>query len=127
MSQLKFPELFELEMESWKGAIESNQAKITSHDIHNVIKEIACVFEMAIQQNYIFNLPQLANKFSKASKGKVNPKEIAFYVLSTIPHPDKFNDAEKRTLLQIINLTEAEFGGAKERLQKRWYQNQKSA
>ncbi|MEX0598079.1 MAG: hypothetical protein WD512_16445 [Candidatus Paceibacterota bacterium] len=122
MSQLLFPELFELEIESWRGGIEANQKQIGSKDIHNITKEIASIFEMSIQHNYVFDLPLIANKFSRASNGKVNPKEIAFYILSIIPHPSNFNEEEKKTLLQIINQTEHEFGGAKERLQKRWYQ-----
>lgn len=122
MSTLSFPELFEIEIEGWMRGIEANQKNITPHDLHNVIKEMACVFEIAIQQNYLFDLIDISNCYSKASKGKVNAKEVAFYILSTIPHPNQFNEESQKTLAEIINQVEQEFGGAKERLQKRWSQ-----
>ncbi len=122
MSSLTFPELFEIEIDGWRRGIEANQKNITSHDLHNVIKEMAVVFEIAIQQNYIFNLVEIASNYSKASQGKVNPKEVAFYVLSTIPHPSKFTEESQKTLSEIINMVDLKFGGAKERLEKRWSQ-----
>ncbi len=122
MSALNFPELFELEIDGWRRGIEANHKLINSQELHNVIKEISSVFEIAIQQNYRFNLVDIAFNYSKACKGKVNPKEIAFYILSSLPHPDTFDQDGKQTLSEIVNHVDQEFGGAKDRLTKKWSQ-----
>lgn len=120
MAKLAFEELFEIEIEGWRYGIEKNVSDLNPNLLHNVIKEMSESFVIAIQNKHVFNVIKIANDFSKASNKLANPKEIAFYILATFPHPNNFNSEQKMTLAKLIDQIEKEYGGAKERLKKRW-------
>lgn len=120
MAKLKFPELFEIEIDGWRHGIEENAKNLTPKLLHSVIKEMSESFLIAIEKNYVFDILKIAENISKASNNIANPKEITFYILATFPHPEKFNDEQKQTLAKLIDQVEKKYGGAKDRLMKKW-------
>lgn len=120
MAKLSFAELFEIEIEGWRYGIEQNITDLSPKVIFEILNEMEQVFTTSIENHYAFDLVSIATGFSKASRQLVKEKEVAFYILSTLPHPKNFNEKQKKVLAKIIDQAEKQYGGAKERLKKRW-------
>jgi len=125
----KFDEVFEIEMAGWCCGIEKYPGEIFSGLIHAVIKELESSFRAAVEHNYAFNILDLSSRISKAAKYLVHEKEIAFSILARLPNPTTLSGEEAQyTLARIIDQVEQAYGGALERLQRKWsLENKKAA
>ena len=121
----RFNEVFDIEMAGWCYGIERYPGEIFSGLVHAVIKELRGSFKVAIQHNYVFNVLLLAKNYSKAAKYLVHEKEIVFSILAQFPNPADLNEEAQFTMAQIIDQVEQQYGGALQRLQRRWnFENQ---
>lgn len=115
-----YDEIFKVEIEGWCYGVTNYPGEVFPALIHRVIKELTGSFKEAIEHNLVFNPIEIAQKFSKAAKFLVHEKEIAFSILSQLPHPASLNEDQQFIMAQIIDQVEQVYGGALERLHKKW-------
>ncbi len=116
----QYDKILELEIRSWCRGVAEFEGEIDSAIVFKVVTEIAPTYQKAIECNVIFNIIDIANKFSKAAKFLVKEKEIAFVILSNLPSPTKLDENGQFILAQVIDQVEQKYGGALARLQKKW-------
>ena len=119
-NKLSFSELFDIEIEGWCVGMKMNIKNLEPRAILQVIGELYTLFHAAIEKGYSFDILSVAEDFSAATEKKVNQKTIAFYILSLFPNPENLTAEQKKTMDQIIDQVEDAYGGAHERLLKRW-------
>ncbi|NLF25738.1 MAG: hypothetical protein GX589_08815 [Deltaproteobacteria bacterium] len=118
----RFGEVFEIEMSGWCYGIEKYPGEIFSGLVHAVIRELAPSFRAAIEHGYPFKVLDLASRISKSAKYLIHEKEIAFSILAQLPNPATLSGEDAQfTLAQVIDQVEQAYGGALERLQRKWH------
>ena len=120
-----FDEIFDIEMEGWCHGITCYPGEIFPGLVHAVIKELKPSFQRALQYNYVFNVHKLAAKFSKAAKYLVPEKEVAFSIIAQMPNPVDLTEEEQFVMAQIIDQVEQQYGGALDRLRRKWSHEKK--
>ena len=115
-----YDEIFKIEMDGWCYGITNYPGEIFPGLIHRVIKELSPSFREAIEHHLVFNVIETSQKFSKAAKYLISDKEIAFSILSQLPNPAALDEDAQFVLAQVIDQVERTYGGALERLQKKW-------
>lgn len=115
-----YDEVFKVEMEGWCYGIANYPGEIFPGLVHRVIKELGPSFREAIEHHLVFNVIETSQKFSKSAKYLINDKEIAFSILSTLPNPSVLDEDAQFIMAQIIDQVERAYGGALDRLQKKW-------
>jgi hypothetical protein len=116
----KYDEVFEIEIDGWCYGITNFPGEISSGLVHRVIRELTDVFRAGIEHHYVFNLINVAERISKAAKYLIDEREITFSILAQLPNPVTVNEDQKFVLAQIIDQAEQAYGGAIERLEKKW-------
>ena len=128
----KYDEVFQIEMEGWAYGISNYPGEIFPELVFRVVRELEPSFVAAIEHHFAFNIVEIATMFSRAAKYLVHEKDITFCILSVLPPPHKFDDEGQSILVQIINQVESAYGGAVERMEKKWaweqrYEKEKTA
>ncbi|RMG40334.1 MAG: hypothetical protein D6719_11215 [Candidatus Dadabacteria bacterium] len=122
----RYDEIFEIEVDGWCYGIQNFPGEIFPALIHGIIRELRPSFAIAIKNHYAFNILDVAAKISKAAKYLIHEKEVAFSMLSQLPNPAKLDEDEQYILAQIIDQVEQAYGGAIERMRRKWsYENKK--
>ena len=116
----QFDEVFEVEIDGWCYGLTNFPGEIHSALVHRVIKELGAAFREAVENNYIFNVLDLATRLSRAGKYFVSEKEVAFAIIYNLPHPVDFDDDGQFVLAQIVNQVEQAYGGAIDKIRKKW-------
>jgi hypothetical protein len=115
-----YDELFEIEIDGWCYGLANFGGEIEPAIVFRVISEIAPGYKAAIENNYIFDILDVATRISKAAKYLIKEKEIAFAILSNLPSPNTLDEDGQFVLAQVIDQVEQAYGGAIDRLQKKW-------
>ena len=115
-----YDEIFGVEIDGWCYGITNYPGEIFPGLIHRVLKELAPSFTAAIEHNVVFDILDIAMKFSRAAKYLVDEREICFSILANLPHPGSLNEDAQFVLAQIVDQAEQAYGGALERLEQRW-------
>ena len=124
----RYNEIFDIEMDGWCYGIEKYPGEIFAGLVHAIVRELRPSFKAAMEHLYAFDVIALSRKLSKAAKYLVHEKEIAFSILAQFPHPSAIPEESQFVMAQIIDQVEQEYGGALERLQRRWsYEKRKAA
>jgi hypothetical protein len=118
--EFDFQDLFSVELEGWCSGIQRYPGEIYPGLVHSVLRELAPSFRASIRHAYSFDVLQMAQKLSKASKYLVSEKEICFAALAYFPNPADLDEAQQLTMAQIIDQVEQNYGGALERLKRKW-------
>jgi hypothetical protein len=116
----KYDEVFQIEMEGWAYGIANYPGEIFPELIFRVIRELEPSFIEAIQHYYSFDIVEVATMFSKAAKYLVHEKDITFCILSILPPPSTLEEPAQFVLNQIVDQVENTYGGAIERMEKKW-------
>jgi hypothetical protein len=116
----RYDEIFQIEMEGWAYGISNYPGEIFPELVFRVLRELEPSFTAAIQNHYVFDIAALAGMFSKSAKFLVHEKDIAFCILSMFPPPSRFDEDGQFVMAQIIDKVEQTWGGALERLEKKW-------
>lgn len=116
----QYDEIFKVEMEGWCYGLSNYPGEIFPALIHRVVKELGPSFKEAFEHGVVFNIIEISQKFSKAAKYLVHEKEVAFSILSQFPHPSSLSEDAQFVMAQIIDQVEQSYGGALERLHKKW-------
>ncbi len=128
----RFDEFFDIEIDGWIYGVTHYPGEIHPALVHRVVKELTATFKSAIEHNYIFDVLGISERFSRAAKYLIHEKEIAFAIISYFPSPLVFDEDAQFIMAQIIDKVEQAYGGAIERLERKWYwesqkKNQKAA
>ena len=116
----RYDEVFEIEIDGWCYGITNFPGEVSSGLVHRVIRELTDVFRAAVEHNYVFNLLNVADRISKAAKYLIDEREITFSILAQLPNPVTINEDQQFILAQIVDQAEQAYGGAIERLEKKW-------
>ncbi len=116
----RFNEIFDIEIDGWCYGIHNYPGEKFPGLIHGVVRELRPTFLAAIEHHYAFNILEVGKKISKASKYLVHEKEIVFSILAHFPRPRDLDEEGQYVMAEIVDLVEQKWGGALERLQRRW-------
>jgi hypothetical protein len=116
----RFDEVFEIEMDGWCYGVEQYPGEIFPGLIHAVIRELGPSFKAAFEHLYVFNILELSEKFAKAAKYLVHEKEITFSILAQFPNPAVLDEDGQFAMAQVIDQVEQHYGGALNRLMRKW-------
>lgn len=122
-----FEEIFKVEIDGWCYGIANYPGEIFAGLIHRVVKELAGSFRAAIEHNVVFDILDLSLKLSRAAKYLVDEREVCFSILAQLPNPSDLGEEAQFTLAQIVDQAEQSYGGALERLEKKWRNEKKQA
>lgn len=117
--------IFDIEMDGWCYGIEKYPGEIFPGLVHGVIRELGPSFVAGLEHNYVFDILELATKFSKAAKYLIHEKELAFSILAQFPPPSMLSEDGQFAMAQVIDQVEQKYGGALERLQRKWIYDKK--
>ena len=123
----RYDEIFEVEIDGWCYGITNYPGEIFAGLVHRILKELSETFRAAVEHNVIFDILDVSLKFSRAAKYLVDEREICFSILAQLPNPSELNEDSQFVLAQIIDQAEQAYGGAVERLEKKWALEKKSA
>jgi hypothetical protein len=116
---------FELEVKSWCYGLSKVEGQIIPAVIYKIVKELAVPFERAIREGYAFDIIEIAEAFYKASRRAVTLKELVFNILVNLPFPLTLDDHAKFVFTAVVTNVEKGYGGAVERLKRKWQIDQK--
>lgn len=116
----RYNEIFDIEVEGWCYGVQNFPGEIFPGLIHAVLKELRPSFKAAVESDYVFNVIEISQRFSKAAKYLVHEKEIAFSILAQLPTPYEINEDGQFILAQLIDQVEQTHGGALDRMRKKW-------
>ena len=116
----KYDEVFQIEMEGWAYGIANYPGEIFPELVFRVMRELEPSFILAIEHHYAFKVIEVATMFSRAAKYLVHEKDISFCLLSLLPPPSRFDEEGQYVMAQIIDEVEQAYGGAIERMEKKW-------
>ncbi|MCB0332085.1 MAG: hypothetical protein KDD55_01230 [Bdellovibrionales bacterium] len=116
----RFDEIFSIEVEGWCYGIQNYPGEVFPGLIHAVIRELKPSYKAAVQHFLVFDVLTVSKNLSRASKYLVHEKEIAFCILAQLPNPSELDEDEQFVLAQIIDQVEQAYGGALDRLQRKW-------
>ncbi|MCB0335857.1 MAG: hypothetical protein KDD62_06110, partial [Bdellovibrionales bacterium] len=112
--------VFAIELKAWCYGIERYPGEVYPGLVHAIVRELGPIIQEAIVNHYAFNILETAETISKAAKYLVHQKEVAFSILAYFPLPGTLDEDAQFVMAQIIDQVEAEYGGALERLKKKW-------
>lgn len=110
----------EHELAAYATALENYPGEIFPELVFRFVRELEETFVRAIEHNVAFDILYVAKEIARAGKYLVHEKDIAFCILSVLPPPSKFSEDAQFTLGQIVDQVEKAYGGALERLDKKW-------
>lgn len=123
----RYDEIFAVELEGWCYGLQNYPGEIFSGLVHAVIKELRPSFKDAIQSLVLLDLLAISKKISRAAKYLVHEKEITFSILAQLPNPSELDEDAQFVLAQVIDQVEQAYGGALERLHRKWAYERKKA
>lgn len=115
-----FDEIFGVEIDGWCYGVTHFPGEIDPSLIHRVVKELAPVFCSAIEHNFVFDILDVSVRLSKAAKFLIHEKDVAFSILSQLPNPKTLSEDAQFVLAQVADKVEQEYGGALDRLYRKW-------
>ena len=117
----RYDEVFAIEMEGWCFGLANYPGEISAQVIHRIIRELSASFQAAIEHYVVFNILELATKFSGAARYLVHDRELSFAILAQLPNPVILQDNDQREVLElVISHVEQAHPGAREAFYKRW-------
>lgn len=117
----RYDEIFQIEMEGWAYGIANYPGEIFPELVFRVIQELEGSFINALKNYHAFNIVEISGMFSKAAKYLVHEQDIAFCILAQFPSPEKLADEDAAFIMgQVIDKVEQAYGGALDRLEKKW-------
>jgi len=123
----RYDEIFAIEIEGWCYGISTFPGEIFRGLVHRVIKELNPSFKAAVEHNVVFDILDISKRFSKAAKFLIHEKEVAFSILLQLPNPLTLDEDQQFVIAQIVDKVEQAYGGAIDRLQKKWYAERRAA
>jgi len=115
-----FAEIFEVELQCWCYGLTNIEDRVERRALNEVVKDFAPVFKEAIENLYAFDPIETTRRLLTAARCPELEKEMTFYLLSLLPFPTELNGEQAKILNEIVLKVERLFGGAIQRLQRKW-------
>jgi hypothetical protein len=123
----RYDEVFEIEIDGWCFGLTNYPGEISAPVVHRIIRELATSFQAAIDHNVVFNIIQIAGKFSEAARFLIHEQEIAMAIVAQLPNPATLLEEQQCVLGLVIDQVEQAYPGALENFYKRWQIGVKAA
>lgn len=123
----RYDEVFEIEIDGWCFGLNNYPGEISAPVIHRIIRELATSFQAAIEHNVVFNIIQIAGKFSEAARFLIHEQEIAMAIVAQLPNPATLLEEQQCVLGLVIDQVEQAYPGSLESFYKRWQIGVKAA
>lgn len=124
--EASFEEVFKIELDGWCYGLANYPGEVFPGLVHRVVKELSRSFKAALEHHIAFDILDISMKLSKAAKYLIDEREICFSILAQIPPPSEFDEEAQFALGRVIEQVEQAYGGALERLEKKWKLEKKS-
>ena len=118
--QHPFQHTLDIEVKSWCYGLQNLNEPIEPRVVQCVIRSLMQVLDAAIRKQCPFDICAISDAISTASKGALSVREVAFYILARLPHPQQLNPDERGFVGELIRGVESTFPGAVERCCERW-------
>jgi hypothetical protein len=123
----RYDEVFEIEIDGWMFGLANYPGEISPQVIHRIIRELATSFHAAVEHNVVFNVLQIANRFSEAARFLVHEQEIAMAIIAQLPNPSTLEEDQQLVLGLVIDQVEQAYPGALASFYNRWKIGKKAA
>lgn len=123
----RYDEVFEIEIDGWCFGLTNYPGEVSAPIVHRIIRELATSFTAAIEHNVVFNVLELAAKFSEAARYLIHEQEIALAIVAQLPNPATLLEEQQCVLGLVIDQVEQAYPGALESFYKRWQIGVKAA
>jgi hypothetical protein len=123
----RYDEIFEIEIDGWMFGLANYPGEVSPQVIHRIIRELATSFHLAIEHNVVFNVLQIANRFSEAARFLVHEQEIAMAIIAQLPNPATLEEDQQVVLGLVIDQVEQAYPGALASFYNRWKIGRKAA
>lgn len=107
-----YAETFTIEVERWLQRLRNSPAEISPAKVHEVLRDLAPAFELALRLGHSFDVIKLSHQFVEATRGKVEPKDAALGMLAQLPDPKTLDAKSKGTYAHVVDQVERHYGGA---------------
>ncbi|MEI6518394.1 MAG: hypothetical protein WCN89_06845 [bacterium] len=116
----RYDEVFQIELDGWCFGITNYPGELSPSIIHRIVRELAASLQAAIEHNVAFNILEISEKISIATRGRVHTKEIALAMIGQLPNPAILQEEQQCVLGVIIDTVDREYTGALESFYRRW-------
>ena len=116
----RYDEVFKIEIDGWCFGISNYPGEISPSIIHRIVRELASSFQAAIEHNVVFDILELSQKVSEATRCLVHPQEIALAMVAQLPNPAILNEDQQCVLGLIIDKVDQSYSGALDSFYRRW-------
>lgn len=116
----RYDEIFQIELDGWCFGITNYPGEISPNIIHRIVRELAASLQAAIEHNVAFNILEISEKISLATRGRVHTKEIALAMIAQLPNPAILQEEQQCVLGVIIDTVDRQYTGALESFYRRW-------
>ncbi|MCX6115482.1 MAG: hypothetical protein NTV65_09780 [Proteobacteria bacterium] len=116
----RYDEVFQIELDGWCFGITNYPGELSPSIIHRIVRELAASLQAAIEHNVAFNILEISEKISIATRGRVHTKEIALAMIAQLPNPAILQEEQQCVLGVIIDTVDREYTGALESFYRRW-------
>jgi len=116
----RYDEVFEIEIDGWCFGLTNYPGEISPAVVHRIIRELASSFHAAIEHNVVFNILEIAAKFSAASRHLIHEQEIASAIVAQLPNPSTLLEEQTGVLGLVIDQVEQAYPGSLDSFYKRW-------
>lgn len=116
----RYNEVFQIELDGWCFGITNYPGEISPNIIHRIVRELAASLQAAIEHNVAFNILEISENISIATRGRVHTKEIALAMIAQLPNPAILQEEQQCVLGVIIDTVDREYTGALESFYRRW-------
>lgn len=123
----RYDEVFEIEIDGWLFGLANYPGEISPQVIHRIIRELATSFHLAIEHYVVFNILQMANRFSEAARFLIHEQEIAMAIVAQLPNPGTLDEDQQLVLGMVIDQVEQAYPGALTSFYNRWKIGRKAA
>lgn len=115
-----YEEVFNVEIDGWCYGVENYPGEFYPNLVHLIIREMKGMFKAALEKAVVFDVVEISQKFSKASKYRIHEKEVAFSILAQLPRPSELGEDGQYAMAQVLDKVEQVHSGVLERLERRW-------
>lgn len=116
----RYDEVFDIEIDGWVFGLTNYPGEVSPPVLHRIIRELGSSFLMAVEHNVVFNVLEVAAKFSDATKNLVHEQEIAMAIVAQLPNPALLLEEQQCVLGLIIDQVEQAYPGALTSFYNRW-------
>ena len=123
----RYDEVFDIEIDGWVFGLTNYPGEVSAPVLHRIIRELGSSFQMAIEHNVVFNVLEVAAKFSDATKNLVHEQEVAMAIVAQLPNLALLLEEQQCVLGLVIDQVEQAYPGALSSFYNRWKIGQQAA